>query len=154
VQESDSEVFSFSADIAGEAGRPLGVFTSGDQFQFRPKCIEAHVGIPMRERLADLLRIATSVYVTDRIARRDRRRPEVGWSRLIRLRIEVADRAFWKSAYGMRPLVECLNFLTGDFWEFEFTRSPGRSQQQFLLTPPTPSVVCLYSGGLALQRHF
>ena len=104
-------------------------------------------------RLVDLLRIATAVYVADRISRRDRTHADSGWSRLLRMRIEVFDCEFWSSQEARVSLQGCLEFLSGDRWDISFLPAsapfvlgqlPFRSWKPLSENP----VICLYSGGL------
>ncbi len=113
-------------------------------------------------RLVDLLRIASAVYVADRISRRDRAHADSGWSRLLRMRIEVLDCEFWSSQEVRNSVRGCLEFLSGDQWEISFLPASSQfalGQLPFRSWKPLGEnpVICLYSGGLdsaaGLVRH-
>lgn len=107
--------------------------------------------------LADLVDLAMSVYLADRVVRR---RPpgldpyEFGWKRRLTLELPVRLLERWRRPEIEEALRRCLAFLTEDDWEFVFVRREreGRTseRQQFLvrseLTPPVQ--VGLFSGGL------
>lgn len=99
----------------------------------------------------DLLTIAGCVYYADRVARR--RRVE-GWSRDIHLKIAVHDTVLWSKPAVHDALQDCLQFVTGDRWQFDFLRvranHPSLSERFLPSCVPvngTPFVVS-YSGGL------
>jgi len=111
---------------------------------------------PLRNRNStalDLLVFASSVYALDKSLSRDASMD--GWTRAFSLTTPVSDQSAWRSA---RPdLVDCLQFLTGDNWAFEFTphssqllrtgRAPGRRRSAATIQVGGDTV-CLFSGGL------
>ena len=102
-------------------------------------------------RLVDLMRVAMAIYAVDRLVRR-RANESRSWRRDLSVRVEVLDPDFWGSPEIHDRLQEAVEFVSGDFWDFEFTR--GRSSYEGtspLLTRAFASespLVCLYSGGL------
>ncbi|MFH1924307.1 MAG: 7-cyano-7-deazaguanine synthase [Planctomycetota bacterium] len=108
--------------------------------------------VPKRSR--DLLRLASAVYAADRIVARDRRSGDDGWTRRLTVEIEVEDCGFWQRSSAAELLTECLDFLTGDVWEFRFLDGPvggnipHQKHLEFETASSSPPVVCLYSGGL------
>lgn len=107
--------------------------------------------------LADLVDVAMSVYLADRVVRRRPRGldpSELGWKRRLTLRVPVRLLDRWHKPEIEDALRRCLAFLTEDAWDFEFVAREhgGRASecQQFLLpTALTPPVeVALFSGGL------
>ena len=105
-------------------------------------------------RLLDLLRIAMSVYVVDRLVRRRQQAQQGRWFRSLKLSIEVREPDFWQNGDVFGTLIECLEFLSEDGWEVTFVRDERdpppregflRGESPFLTYPP---LVCLSSGGL------
>ena len=138
---------SFEDDQAASSVELIG----GKHFRLDQACFGDHLLAALSPRMIDLLRIATSIYVIDSIAGRDRRSEWLGWSRTLRVKIEVFDHDFWGQDQVRSLLAECLDFLGGDFWELDFTA--GRADE----SPPNtgllpfgdaPPLICLYSGGL------
>ena len=73
---------SFDDDQAGSSVELIG----GKHFRLDQACFGDHLLAALSPRMIDLLRIATSIYVIDSIAGRDRRSEWLGWSRTLRLR--------------------------------------------------------------------
>jgi len=102
-------------------------------------------------RLVDLLRIAMAVYIVDRRVRRGTA-PARSWARELKLRVEVLDPGFWQSADVVASLRETVEYVSGDYWDFEFAKDSRRYEATApLLTRGFAAerpLVCLYSGGL------
>jgi len=101
--------------------------------------------------LVDLLRIASAIYVVDRLIKRrlgNRCKP----ARTIDLQVEVLKAAYWNRSELRDTIREALDFVSGDFWDIAFVqdKSDFRRVKQFLPNPPDvpPPLMCLYSGGL------
>jgi 7-cyano-7-deazaguanine synthase in queuosine biosynthesis len=104
---------------------------------------------------ADLIEIATTVYVADQMAARPSRREldeGVSWARDLSLEIAVRMPDVWNAhAAG---LTELLEWLTDDTWGLTFTQRMGRRgpldvSQGFLFdTIPHGAAPVLFSGGL------
>lgn len=92
---------------------------------------------------ADFVRIALAVYAADHTVKRQSKGSK--WnSRDLTLSIPVSDPTLWtKAASG---LVEAINFLTQDRWEFEFTLLTGLTGTTSLVADTSARVV-LVSGG-------
>lgn len=98
---------------------------------------------------ADFLLIASTVYTVDKLVYRGR--AEDAWTRSFKVSIPVSAPKNWQRAEGV--LSECVSFLTGDRWQFEFSQL---SRQLFgpyslahqLLPGFNPAAVSLFSGGL------
>jgi 7-cyano-7-deazaguanine synthase in queuosine biosynthesis len=102
--------------------------------------------VPSRGPLADLLRLAITVYTADQIISRKREGYQ-GWSRHIRVYLPVLDLVLWQGVQD--HLEKMLSFLSGDKWEFNFRQAPN--SPAVLAVPPTASTisaVSLFSGGL------
>ncbi len=67
---------------------------------------------------ADFLFIASAVYMSDKLI--DRAEAEDGWTRQFEVTIPVSSPTVWQQASC--ELNECVSFLTGDRWKFEFSQ--------------------------------
>jgi 7-cyano-7-deazaguanine synthase in queuosine biosynthesis len=137
----------------GECGQPRELL-DGRDFRLHARHVCHFFGCNFPPRLVDLLRVAMSVYVIDR--RTKRKAPDVpdGWSRSFRVRLEVLDPEFWE-ATASHALTRCVEFVTGDRWDFEFVRDEAGprpldvARSLFPLEEEdSPATVALYSGGL------
>ncbi len=130
----------------------------GRDFRLDVGGIASRLSVSIPRRMNDLLRIAASVYVCDRIIKRPRRSvPD--WQRSLRLKLRVSDLAFWSSPSHALLLAEMLGFLTGDDWNFEFTDggpslAPQHTEYWISSSGSAPPYVCLYSGGLDSAAGF
>jgi 7-cyano-7-deazaguanine synthase in queuosine biosynthesis len=105
--------------------------------------------------LDDLLRVSTSAYVIDRLAKRRLQKDGRSWPRRLRMSVEVLEPDFWSSNKVALALTESLEFVSGDCWEITFEKAPpGQAADEesfFPFTDPyvaNQPLVCLYSGGL------
>lgn len=94
----------------------------------------------------DFLLIAGAVAFTDRKIKRKRSQ----WARQLTIHISVYCPEQWNRSQN--KLVECLNFLTGDDWKFEFIKREDNLQQgfqqTFLKDLKGQIMVIPYSGGM------
>lgn len=143
-----TEASEFRATFVGPGGRPIEL-VAGRHFLLDRHCFGQHLRAALSGRMVDLLRIATTVYLIDRLSKRSRSAPD-GWPRWLRVSIEVHDPEFWSGDPVRGLLGECVDFVGGDGWEFQFTPDPsGRPAcHGGWLDFDDPLVVCLYSGGL------
>jgi 7-cyano-7-deazaguanine synthase in queuosine biosynthesis len=125
---------------------------AGEHFRFDLDTLNRFCPEDLPARLVDFLRIASSIYVVDRLVKR---RPNQRFnkpSRSIGLRISVFDAEFWRSCAVRDAIHEALDFVSGDFWDVEFvadTMSYYRRGRLFSSPSQGPSpLICLYSGGL------
>jgi hypothetical protein len=102
-------------------------------------------------RFVDLLRVAMAIYTVDRLVRR-RMGKARSWRRDLNVRVEVIDPNFWGTAEVLDSLQETVEFVSGDFWDFKFTKGSARYEGNSpLLTRAFAAespLICLYSGGL------
>lgn len=154
---TETQSYQFKFLLGDESGNNCNkAIMSGRQNQFLcdPRHWARTFPGKLTPRLVDLLRIAAAVYVTDRISRRDRLHADFGWSRSLKMQIEVLDFEFWSSQETMGSLHRCLDFLSGDQWDISF--SPTSSPFDSGLLPFSSDwkpltenpVICMYSGGL------
>ncbi len=113
-------------------------------------------GQRLSERSADWAELAVAIYIVDRFSpRRDPRIRQdlIHRRRKISVRIAVLDLPFWQSDKIQELLREVLWTLTGDDWQFVFTKRDSllsACAQEFLIGEPIdgPVRVALFSGGL------
>lgn len=125
--------------------------TSGREFRFDIDEYVRYFSKPVPQRLVDLLRIAAAIYFTDRLVRRKQRNQQRYWSRSLFLKIGVVDLEFWNSAAIQELLIDAIEFLSDDSWNFTFqrdNRKPEAEVQRGLFELPSSSQVTLASGGL------
>lgn len=97
----------------------------------------------------DLLTIAGIVAFSDRRVKRT-----VRWSRHLELEIPVHNPDKWSQTSVKKSLIELLNYLTGDHWEFRFSQrqfDDTRARQAYLMAGKKLSqdaIVMPFSGGL------
>lgn len=115
----------------------------------RDRCQTAASGISL-----DFLLLASVVYCSDKMVNRAKYASDA-WTRRMDLTIPVSDPAVWKTVTN--DLKDAVSFLTGDYWEFTFSRLTGplyRARTMPAGHPLQPGkkvvgdVVCLFSGGL------
>jgi 7-cyano-7-deazaguanine synthase in queuosine biosynthesis len=66
----------------------------------------------------DALLVAAGVEFCDKI----KRRPRLGWGRSFELRVPVSDPDRWRSPAVHDALIDAVQFLTGDVWDFTFVK--------------------------------
>ncbi len=114
----------------------------------------AKVLTAVRNRAADLIRIASYAYAADQEVSRGGETDVYGrkWRRQLVLCAPVAEPDFWTDASVISGLEDVLQFLTGDTWEFHFSRTPRRPVQiSYPVDEPEllgrPDAIVLFSGG-------
>src|SRR5690606_29216998 len=73
------------------------------------------------------------------------------WPRCLQAQIGVLEPDFWNSDEVRQALTECVDFVSGDSWEFSFDGAStpiAVDKQGFLALPDDPPLLCLYSSGL------
>lgn len=121
---------------------------AGTHFHFDLDAVNRFCLDDLPPRLVDLLRIASAVYVVDRLVRRRRANP----TRTIGLKVEVLDHSFWSDGEVRDAVGKTIDFVSGDYWDIEFICDASPFSRTRRLLPdssesPSPLVV-LYSGGL------
>jgi hypothetical protein len=98
----------------------------------------------------ELLYVASTVYGIDKLV--DRHSATDNWTRDLRVKLPVPTPDRWTPVAS--DLAACLGFLTGDRWQFSFSKlssalaRPSRTAARVFLSRPTSDAVCLFSGGL------
>ena len=147
--------FSFDFHALGRvawesAGRQLNhAMKPPASFFVDDRAIANEFGKIIEPRWADLVDIAASAHIADRLARRS-----AGRSRQIKIRLPVRVPELWQSPEINGHLTELLQFMTQDLWSFDFCESGDRRRNSELQDhlplpdPGCPSRTCLLSGGL------
>lgn len=137
---STSEKFPLTR-ILNESGESIATLdVQSTAFAFR------HLPHPIAE---DLLLIGAVVYALDKLS--SRLVANNRWTRRFGIKMPVSDVSVWSGAG--EELGRCVSFLTGDYWQFEFTkRDRGlfnrTSMAKFTSHVADLGAVCLFSGGM------
>lgn len=129
-------------------------FVGGRDFRLDFRGISESLLLQMTPAMEDLLRIAATVYFIDRLVKRDRRSGPSNWARQIACSIAVREPEFWNHSPVHDLVKQCVGFVSGDEWSFEFqpdrSAKPHRPRGLFSTTDlfDSPPVASLYSGGL------
>lgn len=110
------------------------------------------LGISVDAKAIDLITIATAVTAAETFERR--MDAADAWSRTMHLHIPVANDEVWSKLSGR--LSSILNFLTGDQWQFTFSKTSfqmpdpitSKKSKARLSSLKGLNSVCLFSGGL------
>ena len=93
----------------------------------------------------DFAAIASAVAATDKAILRRSDSPD-GWTRMIDLRVSLADPAVWNARRS--ELENMLRFLTGDFWSLRFRSGGTKPPKTKNPEKRHADCVCLLSGGI------
>jgi len=125
---------------------------AGEHFRFDLDAVNSFCLGDMPRHLVDLLRVASAVYVVDRLVKRRRKNGPKPSSRTIGLKVEVLDDKLWNRQNVRDCIHDALEFVTGDFWDIEFERDTQEYKwpTSFLPFPKSDGspLICLYSSGL------
>ncbi len=142
---------SYTVEYSSDEDRQCGTLIAGRDFGFEFEALEHHLNSELSSRLVDLLRISMAIYVVDRLVRRERGTSS-SWARTLKVRVDTLDPDFWNGREIVESLQQTVEFVSGDFWDFEFFgRSPRYEWNRPLLSnlfPDESPLICLYSGGL------
>jgi len=147
-----SQRFPFSIDYWTGSQDHVVRLRAGTHFRFDLDAVNHFCLFDLSPRLVDLLRIASAIYVVDRLVKRHSplgpRKP----ARSLGLKVQVFDEAFWNRLDIRDTIGEAVDFVSGDFWEIEFVKDSGHfSRATQLLSDPNEGqsrLIALYSGGL------
>jgi hypothetical protein len=141
----------FRVEYAGGFGAKGGVLISGRDFRLDFTSPARYVFADLPPRLVDLLRVSMAVYTVDRLVWR-KRGPSRPWERNVLVRVEMQDPGFWSGTEVLDALQKTVEFVSGDFWDFEFIGGSDRYEWGHPLLSKVfaneSPLVCLYSGGL------
>ena len=99
----------------------------GRHIEFFTDKLESYRFTEWQPVVFDALVLTAAVEFCDR----RRKRPALGWGRIMHVRLPVHDPDHWNNPLVKNALQEAVGFLTGDTWYFSFT---GRKQA----VPPPP----------------
>jgi 7-cyano-7-deazaguanine synthase in queuosine biosynthesis len=123
----------------------------GRDFRFDFESVHSFCLEELPARLVDFLRIATAIYVVDRLARRRTAQGTKRPSRTIGMQVEILAADFWCDPRVRDAVHETVEFVSGDFWNVEFVADKARYTRHCRFLPDQENespLVCLYSGGL------
>jgi 7-cyano-7-deazaguanine synthase in queuosine biosynthesis len=141
----------YRVEFTGDDDNPAWVITSRKEFGLNFKDARDYLNGNLPPRLVDLLRLGETIYVVDRLLHRGKG-PSRCWHRDPRVSVELLDPSFWTNPEVLDSIQDAVNFVSGDFWDFEFVS--GSSQYEWTrplfsnASGPESPLVCLYSGGL------
>ncbi|MCI0533916.1 MAG: 7-cyano-7-deazaguanine synthase [Verrucomicrobiales bacterium] len=148
-----SQRLPFSVSYWTGARESAETLRAGTHFHFDLDAVNKFCLFDLPQRLVDLLRIASAIYVVDRLVKR---RSQLGRRRRARslgIKVDVLNIAFWNCQKVRETISEAVDFVSGDdSWDIEFvkdTRVLSRAKQ--LLPDPNGAqspLIALYSGGL------
>ncbi|ABA03531.1 conserved hypothetical protein [Nitrobacter winogradskyi Nb-255] len=119
----------------------------GRDLSFSTAALEHYAFARWEPVIYDAMLVAAAVEYADRSIRR----PSLGWTRKIALRVPVHDPGRWSDPGVFTALHEALRFLTGDIWDLEFIKrrsAAPKPQQEFLQLPVKTEAVIAYSDGM------
>lgn len=143
------EPFSFVFTDVGRSEEQTYVARKGFPLAYR--AITDELMVPLSSRMMDLLRLASTIYMVDRMVKRNRRQSGK-WARHLKCSLAVRDMDFWTSASVSELVKDSAEFVSGDQWEFDIV--PDATEFEYQWQRPLPGQfvgaprVCLYSGGL------
>jgi len=133
----------------------VGHKASGDHLQldlskdikFSTTALESYAFARWEPLIYDAMIVAAVIEFGDRAVKR----PPRGWARRISLSIPVHDPERWSTPEVLTSLVDTIEFLTGDYWEFSFVKrsSPAPApSQEYLDLPVKSQAILAYSDGM------
>jgi 7-cyano-7-deazaguanine synthase in queuosine biosynthesis len=119
----------------------------GDDLQIEPQALQDYCASLLSGVEHDLVVLCGAVIFADRMVPRRR---ASGWARDIEVTLPVHMPEHWSEARVMTPLIDALEFVSGDSWRFNFV--PGAKRvtvdQSSLDLTKGPYVVVPFSDGL------
>ena len=123
----------------------------GRDLQIDVDALSSYCFRPLSSRVDDLVLIAGVVAFADRAVTR---RTSQGWSRDLEVVMPVHDPDFWNSKHVNQSLINTLDSLTGDSWQFGFKKrrllTETSTQTALALSCKEPPITMPYSDGLDL----
>lgn len=119
----------------------------GKEIKFSTNGLESYAFAKWSPIIYDAMVVAGSIEYSDRVLRR----PSLGWARKFALRIPVNDPNHWNNPVLKQALQDAIEFLTGDYWFFEFvarTSTPDIPPQNNLPIPIDAKAILAYSDGM------
>lgn len=135
----------------GESSHSIGEHTVvlGDSIKINTSLIEQYFCSSATQLAQDLMTVVGAVKYADRLVKRHHAK---AWGRSMSIEVPVWDKTLWSSPNVRSTLSDCLNFLTGDEWSFQFKGRRKKERQTGQLPAPLaltePHVFIPYSHGL------
>ena len=85
--------------------------------------LQDYCAVLLRNIEHDLVVLCGAVAYADRMIRRRR---SSGWPRTLEVTLPVSSPEIWNDRKVYTPLVDVLEFVTGDYWHFHFVRGGAR----------------------------
>src|SRR5436190_1605937 len=143
MTSGEGEVFGVAADVRIHEHRRKRNLNSNefvgvidDDLHVDPSMLQKYCFASPSSAAVDFVTVLAAVRFADRAVKR---RHSVAWARRIQLSIPVSDTRRWSSSRVLSRLHDCLNYLTGDIWQLEFSKR--RSVSKFLSAGHTPHLV-------------
>lgn len=137
-------------DVVEAGGQPRKgrtAFDLGRDLKFSTDALESYAFARWEPLIYDAMMLAAAVEYADRSTRR----PSLGWTRTLTLRLPVHAPQRWAAPDVAGSLQEALRFLTGDVWTVEFVQrrgdAPSPTQESLQLLVKTAAVIA-YSEGM------
>jgi Queuosine biosynthesis protein QueC len=137
-------------DVVEAGGHPRKgrtAFDLGQDIKFSTAALESYAFARWEPLIYDVMMLAAAVEYADRSTRR----PSLGWTRMLTLRLPVHSPQRWTAPDVAGSLQEALRFLTGDVWTVEFVQRRGDAPaptQECLQLPVKTRAVIAYSEGM------
>lgn len=122
-------------------------FDLGRDLRFSTEGLQSYAFARWEPVIHDAMIVAAAIEYADRTTRR----PALGWTRKIDLRVPVHEPDRWSAPSVLDGLHDALQFLTGDIWTIEFVRRSGKAlapSQENLQLPVKTDAVIAYSDGM------
>ncbi|MBR0910878.1 7-cyano-7-deazaguanine synthase [Bradyrhizobium japonicum] len=139
-----------AVDVVERGGRPRRGAVACEldyNISFDTEILESFSSANWQAVVYDALVVAATVEFCDRSLSRS----AMNWGRRFDIRIPVHDPARWSNRSVMRALIDALNLLTGDNWNFEFRArrtSVATPAQNRMMFPNDAEAVIAYSEGM------
>ncbi len=150
VQAYSPRIPRHDIDVVEAGGQPRKgrtTFDLGRDLKFTTNALESYAFARWEPLIYDAMMLSAAVEYADRSTRR----PLLGWTRALTLRLPVHAPQRWAAPEVAGSLHEALRFLTGDAWTIEFVQRRGNAPsptQEFLQLPVKTRAVIAYSEGM------
>ena len=122
-------------------------FDLGRDLRFSTAGLQSYAFARWEPVVHDAMILAAAVEFADRSTKR----PALGWTRKIELRVPVHEPDRWSAPAVLDALHDALQFLTGDVWAIEFAQRKSTAlapSQEHLQLPVKTEAVIAYSDGM------
>lgn len=128
------------------AGSHVLHFDLTEDLEFSMRALETYAFSRWSSVAYDAMILAATIEFADKMIKR----PALGWARSFDLRIPCHDPIKWNDESILAPLRDALEFVTGDYWSFEFvarsTAFDAQPTDVMSLTSETDAVLAFSEG--------